>query len=88
MNQTDENYIWPRTLRMPVRAPKLVYLDLNHWIALAKALSGHHNGKTNIALLDFCLRAVERKIAIFPISLSGNIHKYDDICLVSLSTVR
>ena len=70
MNQTDENYIWPRTLRMPVRAPKLVYLDLNHWIALAKALSGHHNGKTNIALLDFCLRAVERKIAIFPISLS------------------
>ena len=70
MNQTDENYIWPRTLRMLVRAPKLVYLDLNHWIALAKALAGHHDGKKDTALLDFCLRAVERKIAIFPISLS------------------
>ena len=70
MNQTDENYIWPRTLRMPVRPPKLVYLDLNHWIALAKALAGHHDGKKDTALLDFCLRNVEEKIAIFPISLS------------------
>ena len=70
MNQTDGNYIWPRTLRMPVRPPKLVYLDLNHWIALAKALSGHHDGKKDMDLLDFCLRAVKEEIAIFPISLS------------------
>lgn len=70
MNQTDENYIWPRTLRRPVRPPKLVYLDLNHWITLAKALAGHHDGKKDTALLDFCLRNVEEKIAIFPISLS------------------
>lgn len=70
MNQTNENYIWPRTLRMPVRPPKLVYLDLNHWITLAKALAGHHDGKKDTALLDFCLRNVEEKIAIFPISLS------------------
>ena len=70
MNQTDENYIWPRTLRMPVQPPKLVYLDLNHWIALAKALAGHHDGKKDTVLLDFCLRATEGGIAIFPISLS------------------
>ena len=70
MNQTDGNYIWPRTLLMPVRPPKLVYLDLNHWIALAKALAGHHDGKKDTVLLDFCLRTVEEKIAIFPISLS------------------
>ena len=70
MNQTDKNYIWPRTLRRPVPPPKLVYLDLLHWIALAKALSGHHDGKKDIDHLDFCLRAVEEKTAIFPISLS------------------
>ena len=70
MNQPNENYIWPRTLRKPVDQLKLVYLDLNHWIALAKALSGHHDGKKDMALLDFCLRVVEEKIAIFPISLS------------------
>ena len=70
MNQTDENYVWPRTLRRPMPPPKLVYLDLLHWIALAKALSGHHDGKKDIDHLDFCLRAVEEKTAIFPISLS------------------
>ena len=70
MNQTDENYIWPRTLRMPVRPPKLVYLDLNHWIALAKAVSGHHDGKKDTAVVDFCIGAVEEGIAIFPISQS------------------
>ena len=70
MNQIDGNYIWPRTLHMPVQPPKLVYLDLNHWIALAKALSGHHDGKKDIDLLDFCLRAMKEEIAIFPISLS------------------
>ena len=70
MKQIGENYILPRTLRRPGPPPKLVYLDLNHWIALAKTLSGHHDGKKDTALLDFCLRAVEREIAIFPISLS------------------
>ena len=70
MSPTHRNYIWPRTLRRPGPPPKLVYLDLNHWIALAKALSGHPDGKKDTGLLDFCLRAVERKIAIFPISLS------------------
>lgn len=70
MNKTDGNYIWPRTLRSPVRSPKLVYLDLNHWITLAKALAGHPDGKKDITLLDFCLRVVEGEIAVFPISLS------------------
>ena len=70
MSQTHRNYIWPRTLRRPGPPPKLVYFDLNHWIALAKALSGHQDGKEDNALLDFCLRAVEERNAIFPISLS------------------
>ena len=70
MNHTDGNYTWPRTLRRPVQPRKLVYLDLNHWITLAKALAGHQDGKKDTDLLDYCLRTVEEKIAIFPISLS------------------
>ena len=70
MNQRNEKYIWPRTLRRPVSPPKLVYLDLNHWIALAKILAGHNVGTSDRALLDLCLRAVEENIAIFPISLN------------------
>ena len=70
MNQTEENYIWPHTLHRPAPPPKFVYLDLNHWIALAKALSGHHDGKKDIRVLNCCLKAVEQGIAIFPISLS------------------
>ena len=69
MSQTDGNYLWPRTLRRPL-SPKVVYLDLNHWIALAKALSGHDDGRENIALLDFCRKVAEEKTAIFPISES------------------
>ena len=37
-------YVWPRSLALPARPPLLVYLDLNQWIALAKALSGHAHG--------------------------------------------
>ena len=70
MKQIEGSYIWPRTLWVTARPPTIVYLDLNHWIALAKVLSGHRDGKRETSLLDFCLRAVEREIAIFPISLS------------------
>jgi len=39
------SYGWPQTLRLPSRPPKLVYLDLNQWIALAKAMAGHRDGE-------------------------------------------
>ena len=31
------SYTWPASLRLP-HEPSLVYLDLSHWIALAKGL--------------------------------------------------
>ena len=65
-----KNYVWPFTLCMPKRPPKFVYLDLNHWITLARVVCGHRDGKKDKELLDFCLGAVEEKSAIFPVSLS------------------
>lgn len=71
------NYLWPLTLRMPVRPPKIVYLDLNHWITLAQVISGRRDGKKDKDLLDFCLDSVESESAVYPISLSiyTEVHK-------------
>ena len=60
-------YRWPTTLVLPQRPPKLVYLDLNHWVSLAKANSGHGDGDEFKDVLAACLDAVERGVAVFPI---------------------
>lgn len=41
----------------------LVYLDLNHWIALAKAHTGHEGGATFRPVLDACINAEQRGLA-------------------------
>ncbi len=61
-------YVWPKTLRLPSRPPKLVYLDLLHWVSLAKANSGHRDGGRYADVLGACIQAVQRGIAVFPIS--------------------
>jgi hypothetical protein len=61
-------YVWPATLQVPLRPPKLIYLDLNHWISLAKALSGHREGDRHGEVLTACLNASARGVAVFPIS--------------------
>ena len=65
----NARYLWPATLRFPTSGGRLVYLDLNHWIALAKALSGHHEGRRDRDILERLLHAVERAGAVFPLSL-------------------
>jgi hypothetical protein len=67
-DRVDIDYAWPRTLRLPTRPPKLVYLDLNHWIALAKAQAGHPDGRAYTEALVGVLRAVEHRRAVFPLS--------------------
>ncbi len=67
-DRVDVRYVWPRTLVVPPRPPKLVYLDLNQWIALAKALAGHRDGGRYEESLDACVAAVESGRAVFPIS--------------------
>lgn len=66
--RTDVPYIWPETLRHHPRPPKLVYLDLNHWIELAKALACHPDGTSFREVLDICLAARRCGAAAFPIS--------------------
>jgi hypothetical protein len=65
--RTDVEYAWP-----PFRAPKptapLAYLDLNHWIALAKAAVGHADGERSLPALGALrdLHAAGR--VLFPLS--------------------
>jgi hypothetical protein len=61
-------YHRPATLVLPERPPKVVYLDLNHWVALSKALTGHPAGIAHRAALDACLGAVDRRAAVFPLA--------------------
>ncbi len=61
--------LWPNTLRLSARPPKLIYFDLNHWIGLSKAYSGHRDGKNHRCILDKCLKAVKEGKAVFPLSM-------------------
>lgn len=67
-DRADVPYRWPTTLLVPRRPPKVVYLDLNHWIGLAKALAGHADGHSYRESLDQCVTLVEKGQAVFPIS--------------------
>jgi hypothetical protein len=52
-DRTDVAPVWPtRLIRPPSDSPLLVYLDLNHWIALAKATTGHRDGVRLRPVLD------------------------------------
>jgi hypothetical protein len=42
--RTDVAVLWPSRLLRPQHT-RLVYLDLNQWIGLAKAAVGHRDGK-------------------------------------------
>lgn len=67
-DRIDVAYVWPETLLVPQGPPRIVYLDLNHWIALAKAVSGHPDGKRSQSVLEACMDAVDSGSAVFPIS--------------------
>lgn len=68
ISRPPTEYNWPATLVMSERPPKLVYLDLNHWVALAKALSGHRDGAPFREALAACVDAVDRRAAVFPLA--------------------
>ncbi|MGH2716683.1 MAG: hypothetical protein ACRDM7_22915 [Thermoleophilaceae bacterium] len=50
------------------RPPKLVYLDLNHWVEFSKAMAGHPGGEPFRPALDACIDALGRHAALFPLS--------------------
>ena len=67
-DRSDVDYVWPTKIVRPKGLGKLVYLDLNHWIELAKAKTGHATGGQSVALLNACVRARNERKAVFPIS--------------------
>lgn len=66
--RADVPYRWPTTMQLPKRPPQLVYLDLNHWVSLAKAASGHPQGARHREILAWSIEATEEGLAQFPIS--------------------
>lgn len=67
--RTDVAYIWPSTLHTR-SSPRLVYLDLNHWISLAKAYSEHQDGRPYLEALHTCINGVSTGEVLFPLSLT------------------
>jgi len=59
---------WPPTLRRPASPPKLVYLDLNHWIYLSQAATGHREGSQFEPALQRCRAARDAGTVVFPLS--------------------
>ncbi|HEX6339902.1 hypothetical protein [Umezawaea sp.] len=57
--------LWPQALVRPTAPPKLVYLDLNHWIYLSQAASGSVNGERYRLALDACRHARAAGMAVF-----------------------
>ena len=68
--RTDVGYTWPRTLRTEHPFEKAVYLDLNHWIELAKTLSGHRDGRKNLDVLATFEKAVADGAVVLPLSFT------------------
>lgn len=74
---TDPEYglpdlIWPRELLISRRPPKLLYLDLNHWIALARAQQG--NGEQVYVDLLTALRTAIQANTV-QVVLSGSLFR-------------
>ena len=67
-DRSDAPYIWPRKIVRPTDLGKIVYLDLNHWIALAQAKTGHPHGNEAKPLLSACIEQREAQQAVFPLS--------------------
>lgn len=68
MGRENVEILWPATLELPLRPPKLIYLDLNHWVNLAKAFSGHSDGARHADALAALVDAANRGVAVVPLS--------------------
>lgn len=60
-------HVWPPSVTRP-EAKLLVYLDLNHWIGLAKAATGHRAGRSHQHALGALRRLSSEGGHVFPLS--------------------
>ena len=72
MNTPAPRLVWPPLLELPPADILIVYLDLNHWIGLAQALTGHPKGAAHRDVLRACRTARSAGKALFV--LSGTIY--------------
>lgn len=56
VRRSDVDYVWSPLLVRAPPGPRVVYLDLNHWIGLAKAATRHRDAGQYVALLDIARR--------------------------------
>lgn len=68
MHRSEVEYLWPTSLAREASNRRSVYLDLNHWIGLAKANTGHRDSKRYKDLLQVAQDAVRDGEFIFPLS--------------------
>jgi hypothetical protein len=69
LHRTDVDYVWPDALVRPTQV-RLVYLDQNHWINLAKAAVGRPTGRPYRDALAALREARLSGSAVFPLSLT------------------
>jgi hypothetical protein len=68
VHRTETTYVWPETLLRPPGDVRLVYLDLNHWIYLAKAATGRADGAAYQDALTALRAAKASRRFAFPLS--------------------
>ena len=64
-NPHEPALVWPPSLKRPLTGRPVVYLDVNHWISLAKAAVGHEQGDSFKDALDTCRAAAVSGSATF-----------------------
>src|SRR6185437_14053022 len=80
MRDESPGLVWPRLLELPPDNVPLVYLDLNHWISLAQASTGHPNGASFLPTLEASAAAKSAGTALFVLSAGHymEMHKIKD----------
>lgn len=68
LDRGETAYQWPESLVLPDPGLRLVYLDLNHWIGLAKAAIGHRDGGRYRGALAALRQAKTSGSFVFPLS--------------------
>jgi len=68
LRRSDTEYVWPTALVPSPEGVRLVYLDLNHWIGLAKAAVGHRDGARHRDPLEALREANRSGSSAFPLS--------------------
>jgi hypothetical protein len=67
VDRSEAEYVWPGMILRPWPT-RLVYLDLNHWIQLAKAAAGHPHGQRHRPALDLLRQEKEAGRIVCPLS--------------------